>query len=247
MFLVRAAVATRMFSMTAPSGYVLEPLREDADSPSMRISREQKAQGFEVEGRQVQMVSLASKTWAREPVPAKLGTPRLLLFCAVLFFFTLSPVDALDASRQISQYGHTAWRVEDGVFSGAPNAIAQTTDGYLWIGTQAGLVRFDGVRFVSWSPLEGKELPSSRINSLLGARDGSLWIGTSMGLARWRNGNLTNYKDATGSIMAILEDRTGAIWIARGTLSDKRGPLCKFTDAGLRWYGRDDGLASVNL
>jgi PAS domain S-box-containing protein len=121
--------------------------------------------------------------------------------------------------------------------------MAQTTDGYLWIGTQAGLMRFDGVRFVSWRPPEGNELPSSRINSLLGARDGSLWIGTSMGLARWRNGNLTNYKDATGSIMAILEDRAGTIWIARGTISDKRGPLCKVTDAGVRCYGRDDGLA----
>src|SRR6202163_2944119 len=202
----------------------------------MPISHEQTAQGFDVEPRPVPMVSLASKT-------AKLGAPRLLLFCFVLFFFTISPVAALDTSRRISQYGHTAWRIEDGVFAGAPNVMAQTTDGYLWIGTQAGLMRFDGVRFVAWRPPEGIELPSSRINSLLGARDGSLWIGTSMGLARWRNGNLTNYKDATGSIMAILEDRTGAIWIARGTISDKRGPLCKVTDAGVRCYGRDDGLA----
>src|SRR5882762_9132037 len=81
----------------------------------MRISREQTAQAFDVEPCQVQMVNLASKTWAREPVPAKLGTPRLLLFCVVLFFFTLSPVDALNTSRQISQYGHTAWRVEEGI------------------------------------------------------------------------------------------------------------------------------------
>src|SRR6202795_3127096 len=202
----------------------------------MPISHEQTDQGFDVEARQVQAVTLASKT-------AKLGIPRRLLFCFVLFFFTISPVGALDTGRQISQYWHTAWRIEGGGVAGAPNVMAQTTDGYLWIGTQAGLMRFDGVRFVAWRPPEGIELPSSRINSLLGARDGSLWIGTSMGLARWRNGNLTNYKDATGSIMAILEDRTGAIWIARGTLSDKRGPLCKFTDAGLRCYGRDDGLA----
>jgi len=170
-------------------------------------------------------------------------TPRLLLFCFVLFFFTISPVGALDTSRQISQYGHTAWRTEDGVFSGAPNAITQTTDGYLWIGGQAGLMRFDGVRFVSWQPPQGSELPSSRINSLLGARDGSLWIGTSMGLARWQNGNLTNYVDAAGSIMAILEDRGDTIWIARANLSDTKGPLCKVTDTGVRCYGRDDGLA----
>src|SRR6202521_1034437 len=202
----------------------------------MRISREQTAQGFDGEPHQEPTVTLSSKA-------VKLGTPRLLLFCFVLFLCTMSTFAALDTTRRISQYGHTAWRIEDGVCAGAPNVMAQTTDGYLWIGAQAGLMRFDGVRFVSWRPPEGSELPSSRINSLLGARDGSLWIGTSTGLARWRNGNLTNYKDATGSIMAILEDRTGAIWIARGTLSDKRGPLCKFTDAGLRCYGRDDGLA----
>src|ERR1700688_2879503 len=202
----------------------------------MPISHEQTAQGFDVETRQVQAVTLASKT-------VKLGTPRPLLFCAVVFFPFTSPVGALDTSRQISQYGHTAWRIEDGVFAGAPNVIAQTTDGYLWIGTQAGLTRFDGVRFVSWRPPEGKELPSSRINSLLGARDGSLWIGTAMGLARWRNGELTNYRDPTGSIMAILEDRAGTIWIARANVSDTNGPLCKVTDTGVRCYGRDDGLA----
>ncbi len=202
----------------------------------MPISHEQTAQGFDVEPRQVQAVTLALKT-------AKPGTPRRLLFCFVLFFFTISPVGALDTSRQISQYGHTAWRIEDGVFAGAPNVMAQTTDGYLWIGTQAGLMRFDGVRFVSWRPPEGSELPSSRINSLLGARDGSLWIGTSTGLARWRNGNLTNYRDATGSIMSILEDRAGTIWIARANLSETKGPLCKVIDTGLRCYGRDDGLA----
>jgi PAS domain S-box-containing protein len=171
------------------------------------------------------------------------SSSRLFLFCFVLFFFTVGLVAALDTSRQISQYGHTAWRIEDGVFAGAPNVMAQTTDGYLWIGTQAGLMRFDGVRFVSWRPPEGSELPSSRINSLLGARDGSLWIGTSTGLARWRNGNLTNYKDATASIMAILEDRAGTIWIARANLSDTNGPLCKVTDTGVQCYGRDDGLA----
>src|SRR6202142_1437319 len=125
----------------------------------------------------------------------KPGTPIMLLFCFVFFLFTISPMGALDPSRQLSQYGHTAWRIEDGVFAGSPNAITQTTDGYLWIGTQAGLTRFDGVRFVSWRPPEGKALPSSRINSLFGARDGSLWIGTSRGLARWRDGELTNYLD----------------------------------------------------
>jgi len=166
-----------------------------------------------------------------------------LLFCLVLFLLTIGSVGALDTSKQISQYGHSAWRVEDGVFAGTPNVMAQTTDGYLWIGTQAGLMRFDGVRFVSWRPPDGNELPSSRITSLLGGRDGSLWIGTGAGLSRWRNGNLANYKDATGSIMTILEDREDAIWIARANFSDTKGPLCKVTDTGVRCYGKEDGVA----
>src|ERR1700687_4739511 len=202
----------------------------------MPISREQTAQGFDMEPRQVAIVRHTSET-------VKGATPRLFLLCFVLFFFTISPVGALDTGRQISQYGHTAWRIEDGVFAGTPNVMAQTTDGYLWIGTQAGLMRFDGVRFVSWRPPEGNALPSSRINSLLGARDGSLWIGTSAGLARWRNGNLTNYKDATASIMEILEDRAGTIWFARANLSDAKGPLCKVADTEVRCFGRDDGIA----
>ena len=181
------------------------------------------------------LVGLASET-------ANLYIPGLLLFCLVFFFFTPSPVSALGTSWQISQYGHTAWRIEDGVFAGPPNVMAQTTDGYLWIGTQAGLMRFDGVRFVAWKPPEGNELPSSRINSLLGARDGSLWIGTTMGLARWRSGNLTHYTDPPGSIMEIMEDRAGTIWIARANISDAKGPLCRVTDTGLQCYGRDDGL-----
>jgi len=57
------------------------------------------------------------------------------------------PAGALEPKTRIAQYRHTAWRVQDGAFESAPNAIAQTADGYIWIGTGSGLVRFDGVRF----------------------------------------------------------------------------------------------------
>jgi ligand-binding sensor domain-containing protein len=103
----------------------------------------------------------------------------------LLFFFAVNRVWAVDPSRHISQYGHTAWRIQDGVLSGAALAVTQTTDGYLWIGTRAGLVRFDGVRFVPWASPDGTQLPSSEVSSLLGARDGSLWIGMEGGLSHW--------------------------------------------------------------
>src|SRR6185437_12423217 len=87
------------------------------------------------------------------------------------------PFSVLAQEQRVSQYAHRAWLVRDGFFSGAPDAIAQTTDGYIWIGTDSGLFRFDGSRFEPWSSPDGKKLPSSVIRHLLGARDGSLWIG----------------------------------------------------------------------
>jgi ligand-binding sensor domain-containing protein len=74
------------------------------------------------------------------------------ILLAVIALFLAAPSYGLDPTRYLSQYGHTAWRLQDGAFAGAPDAIAQTTDGYLWLGTQSGLLRFDGVRFVPFAP-----------------------------------------------------------------------------------------------
>src|SRR5678810_614680 len=54
-------------------------------------------------------------------------------------------------AQQLTQYAHTAWRFQEGVFDASPVSIAQTTDGFLWIGTLNGLIRFDGVHFESWN------------------------------------------------------------------------------------------------
>src|SRR6266404_5297408 len=100
---------------------------------------------------------------------------------------------ALDPSLDISQYAHTAWRIRKGSFKGVIQAIAQTPDGYLWLGTEFGLLRFDGEKNVPWQPPAGEQLPSSNIRSLLAARDGTLWIGTLRGLASWKDGRLIQY------------------------------------------------------
>ena len=70
-------------------------------------------------------------------------------------------------SSQTVGAGHSVGRVQDGYFGGRLLDITQTTDGYLWAGTEAGLFKFDGVRFVRWTAQSGEELPSSRILSLL--------------------------------------------------------------------------------
>ena len=121
---------------------------------------------------------------------------------------------ALDPSLDISQYAHTSWKVRDGFARGFIYAIAQTPDGYLWIGTEFGLLRFDGVLALPWRPPNG-QLPSNDIPTLLVTRDGTFWIGTTKGLASWKDGKLTTYSEFNGSrIFALLEDRNGTVWAA---------------------------------
>ena len=92
---------------------------------------------------------------------------------------------ALDPSLDVSQYAHTAWKIREGFSKGRVTSIAQTPDGYLWLGTEFGLLRFDGVRNVSWDQAAGEHLPSRYIRNLLTAHDGRLWIGTTKG---WQAG-----------------------------------------------------------
>src|SRR5271165_3732128 len=92
---------------------------------------------------------------------------------------------ALDPALDVRQYAHTAWKVRDGFAKSSIAAITQTPDGYLWLGTEFGLLRFDGVMAVPWHPPADQRLPSNYVTSLAAARDGPLWIGTLKGLASW--------------------------------------------------------------
>lgn len=154
------------------------------------------------------------------------------------------PARAVDPQRQISQYGHAAWRTQDGHLPGMPMAVAQGPDGYLWIGTTNGLVRFDGVRFGRGLAPAGEALPSEAVLRLLAAQDGSLWIGTQQGLSRWKNGRLQNYPPTPGgAITSIGEDREHAIWITRTKRADSADYVCRVSaDGEFKCFGQADGL-----
>jgi signal transduction histidine kinase/ligand-binding sensor domain-containing protein len=160
----------------------------------------------------------------------------LLLVCQADAF-------ALNPSLDVSQYAHTAWKTVDGFSKGFIRSIAQTPDGYLWLGTEFGLLRFDGVRAVPWEPPAGQHLPSSDIRSIQGARDGRLWIGTFSGLASWKDGKLTHYSELDGQIIeALLEDREGTIWVAGWATSV--GRLCRIQSGNTECYGQDGRFGS---
>jgi len=148
---------------------------------------------------------------------------------------------ALDPSLDISQYAHTAWKVREGFSKGTIETIAQTPDGYLWLGTEFGLLRFDGVRAVPWQPPSGEHLPSSDIRSLIAARDGTLWIGTVKGLASWKDGKLTQYPElAKQNVYTLLEDSGGTVWA--GGLGTHTGSLCAIQGGRAQCVGEDGSL-----
>ncbi len=194
-------------------------------------------------------------------MPSRSNIPGWLLALVVC-----SPGFALDRDRRIDQLYHTSWTLKDG----APAeifAIAQTTDGYLWLGTTTGLVRFDGVRFEDYTPQKGQDLPEKNVSSLLATPDGALWIGFGAGgVSLLKQGIVTSYgaQDGlpSGSVRAIVRDRQGRMWaaalggLARLESSHWRevGPDWNFSGGattafldrkGTLWVGTPDEVASL--
>ena len=176
------------------------------------------------------------------PSRTRSNLARCLLLFPVFYFVFVGRLAALDPARPIAQYGHTAWRIQDGSVDAA-GEITQTADGYLWLATSNGLLRFDGVKFVRYNP-PGLNLPTRGFTFLLGSRDGSLWIGTTSGLRRLKDGRLQNYTgpNETSGISTIIEDDEGAVWVTRYRVPPGQGPLCRVEGNGLHCFGKADGI-----
>ena len=141
------------------------------------------------------------------------------IFVWIWIIFTLqcSSAFALDPHQPLAQLYHTSWNAKQGV-SGNVTALAQTTDGYLWVGTTDGLLRFDGISFEQYQPEVGSLLATS-VSALMAVPDGGLWVGFTRGGASFiKNGRVKNYSDPDGfpvsTVRRFARDRTGAIWVA---------------------------------
>lgn len=177
----------------------------------------------------------------------------LLLTCLATCLIGTAPVDTT-SPRPISQLVHTRWTAKDG----APTdirALAQSTDGYLWLGTLSGLVRFDGVRFVPFVPQGGDTVPGGGVRRLLGTRDGSLWITWRSGtVSRLHGGRMTTYGEPDGLPTAFHLAESGKGLLVAATAKG----LARFTDGKWQdvsqewrfpgpecravWFDRDDAL-----
>ena len=137
------------------------------------------------------------------------------------------------------QYSRRIWRSEDGLPQNKIQVISQTREGYLWIGTSGGLVRFDGVRFVVFDRSNTPALREDSVLSLCPARDGSLWIGTEGGgLARMKGGAFSTFgiRDGltNGFVRTISEDRQSRLWVGtdRGFFRFERGKFQRLDNRG---------------
>lgn len=149
----------------------------------------------------------------------------------------LAAVGTLDAQ----EFGHQTWQAENGLPQNTVHAILQTRDGFLWVGTEGGLARFDGIQFAVYSTQNTPALRSNHIRSLAESPDGSLWITTAAGVTRFTHGQFINsgagqpdatrddtpdsFKNSTAKtlglnlnkINALYRDRTGTLWVGTET------------------------------
>lgn len=140
---------------------------------------------------------------------------------------------ALDPSKSFHHYVRNHWSLEQGLPQLSVLAIAQDKPGYLWFGTQAGLSRFDGVRFTNFDLDNTPELPSTWIQALRTDREGRLWIGTPQGLAVREGNRIRAVPLAPGEppgvvdVFALSSDAAGRLLVAtsRGVMVVADGSL----------------------
>jgi ligand-binding sensor domain-containing protein len=139
-----------------------------------------------------------------------------LFICTALAMCAAPVALAVDPATPLANYGRQSWAMESGLPQNTVQALVQTRDGFVWAGTEAGLVRFDGVSFTVFDRNSTPALPGNDVRCLLETADGALWIGTSEGLARWKDGAVTVFSTRDGlpgnNIRSLsVDDRGGLI------------------------------------
>jgi hypothetical protein len=166
----------------------------------------------------------------------------------LLTIVSTSRVFAVDPHKLISQYAHSAWATEDGRFSGVPFLVAQTSDGYSWIGTSVGLLRLDGVCFARWGEDSQDALSTNSITALMETNDGGLWIADRDSVENnhiryLSGGKLVTYNNARLETLSFSRDRKGDTWTFESSYPDGAGAkLCKLAGDNIQCCGERDGL-----
>ena len=168
---------------------------------------------------------------------------RATLFPFIFSCFWNTPAQALDPTKALTQYVHEVWQQEEGLPEDDVTAVIQTRNGYIWLGTEEGLVRFDGLHFTVFDQGNTPELTSAYIRTLLEAHDGGLWIGTDGGgVYQLKDGKFNSYPIQDGlahdAVQSLYESADGSLWIGTGGHG-----LGRLKDGKFSRYTTKDGLA----
>ena len=151
---------------------------------------------------------------------------------------------ALDPSKPLSRFVHHAWQTKDGLPQSSIMSLAQTPDGYLWAGTQEGLVRFDGVNFTTYQQDDYPALKDNLVRRLEVDEHGTLWIATGRGLTRrTRQGTFQFIAHPSMELRSLIDlevARDGSVWIA----TFGQG-VFQYSEKGFRNWTVSDGLTSA--
>ena len=150
------------------------------------------------------------------PANPRLDILSLLFLGAVLL--SLGVASRLDAAETKNSYFYQSWQTEDGLPDNVVKSIAQTPDGYLWLSTPRGLVRFDGFQFTTFTPHNLPGLANSQIHKLFVDRGGTLWLGAgTSNLNYLRDGKCFRFNRdgiTLDPLRAICQDSQGTIWVS---------------------------------
>jgi len=143
--------------------------------------------------------------------------PMLLAGVFLLQLFLVDRALALDPTRELWQYNCRTWTRQDGLQANGINAIAQSKDGYLWFGTAAGVLRFDGVDFELCDLHSVAKVRNSRVTTLAPGNSGGLWVGlehSSLGFFDGHSFSLRNPKEPGLNVRSVFESEDGSVWVA---------------------------------
>ena len=161
-----------------------------------------------------------------------------LASCVTCVLLMAGPVHALDPSKRVTQYIHTAWRTQDGSLPAGMYHIVQTSDGFLWfLSLPADIYRFDGIRFLPWRLPAGA--PIDRSLNIFADHAGGLWVLGPSDIVRLKAGAVgSHFQLEGGMFQSVTEAPDGSLWVLGGN-SD--APLCHVTDS-VKCFGKADGI-----
>ncbi len=152
----------------------------------------------------------------------------------------MSAATALLAETTSSDWFARPWQSDDGLPNNTVAGLAQTADGYLWLGTPSGLARFDGIRFEDFSPTNFVAPPNRGTLAMLLGRDGALWLALDRGAVVRLDGHATRaFTEGlpSGNPNGLAEDAEGSLWIAY-----RLGAVCRIKGGQVSTMTEQDGL-----